>query len=141
MRIPDANVLIHAVNEDSADHRVSRTWLDGALSGAAPIGFAWLALVAVLRIATRPDLLASPLATADALDVIDAWLGAPTAAVLHPGPRHAALMRDLLVAAGAAGNLTNDAHLAALAIEHKATVVTFDSDFGRFPGVRWAEPR
>jgi len=141
VRIPDANVLVYAVNEDSADHRVSRSWLDGALSGAAPVGFAWLALVAFLRIATRPGLLASPLTTADALDVVDAWLGAPTATVLHPGPRHAGLMRDLLVSAGAAGNLTNDAHLAALALEHKATIVTFDSDFGRFPGVRWAEPR
>lgn len=141
MRIPDANVLIYAVNDDSADHRVSKSWLDAALSGAAPVGFAWLALVAFLRIGTRPGLLASPLSTGDALDIVDGWLGAPTATVLHPGPRHAGLMRDLLESAGAAGNLADDAHLAALAIEHKATIVTFDSDFGRFEGVRWAEPR
>jgi predicted nucleic acid-binding protein len=45
-----------------------------------------------------------------------------------------------LAEAGTAGNLVNDAHLAALAVEHDAEVVSFDSDFARFPGVRWRRP-
>jgi predicted nucleic acid-binding protein len=73
------------------------------------------------------------------MDVVDAWLGARSARVLHPGQRHAALFRQMLDTAR--GNLANDAHLAALAAEHRATVVSFDSDFGRFPGVRWERPR
>ena len=46
----------------------------------------------------------------------------------------------LLRSAGVAGNLTTDAHLAALAIEHGATVLSFDRDFARFEGVRWTLP-
>lgn len=37
-------------------------------------------------------------------------------------------------------HLVNDAHLAALAIEHGATLVSFDRDFGRFDGLRHRVP-
>ena len=36
---------------------------------------------------------------------------------------------------GPGGNLTSDAHLAALAIEHGAGLCTFDRDFDRFAGL------
>ena len=71
---------------------------------------------------------------------MDAWLGAGPAVLLHHGPEHARLLRSMLGTTGAAGNLVNDAHLAALATEHKATIVSFDDDFVRFPGVRWERP-
>ncbi len=82
-----------------------------------------------------------PLTSAEAMATVDAWLGARSAQVLHPGPQHARLLTELLEAVGVAGNLVNDAHLAALALEHKAVVVSFDSDFERFPSVRWERPR
>jgi predicted nucleic acid-binding protein len=50
------------------------------------------------------------------------------------------VVTGLLEGVGTGGNLTSDAHLAAIAVEHGATVVTWDSDFGRFPGVRWRTP-
>ena len=68
------------------------------------------------------------------------WIAAPSAHLLHPGERHASILEDLLIASGTAANLVNDAHLAALAIEHRATVVTFDTGFGRFDGVRAKRP-
>ncbi|NMD45782.1 MAG: type II toxin-antitoxin system VapC family toxin, partial [Propionibacterium sp.] len=37
-------------------------------------------------------------------------------------------------------NLVNDAHLAALALEHRAEIVSYDNDFARFEGVRWRRP-
>lgn len=72
-----------------------------------------------------------------ALGVVDEWLSHPRVRILQPGPRHAGILGRLLVAAGTAGNLTNDAHLAALAIEHNAEVGTFDRDFKRFAGLRF----
>ena len=141
MRLVDTNVLVNAVNTGAPSHHTAKHWLDSALSGAAPVGFAWLALIGFVRISTRAAILERPLTSGQALDVVEAWLGARSAAILQPGSQHARHLRALLKTNGAAGNLTNDAHLAAIALEHKATVVTFDSDFARFKGVRWERPR
>ncbi|MBE7325899.1 PIN domain-containing protein [Nocardioides sp. Y6] len=140
MKLVDTNVLLHAINTRSPDHQAAKGWLDRALSGGAPVGFAWLALVAFIRLATHPAIFERPLTAAQAMGQVQAWLAAPTAAVLHPGKDHPQTLARMLAAAGGAGNLTNDAHLAALAAEHKATLVSFDSDFSRFPGLRWERP-
>jgi toxin-antitoxin system PIN domain toxin len=99
-----------------------------------------VALLAFLRLSTRSGIFPAPLAIDDALEVIERWLGHPRAMVIHPGERHAQILGQLLREAGTAGNLTTDAHLAALAIEHGAMIVTFDRDFARFDGVRWTVP-
>ena len=62
------------------------------------------------------------------------------AILIHPGDRHADILFDLLDAAGVAGNLTADAHLAAMAIEHRAELHSTDADMARFPGLRWKNP-
>ncbi len=131
MKLVDANVLLNAINRSTPDHAVAKRWLDDALSGGATVGFAWAALLAVVRLSTRPGLFERPLTTDEATKVVRSWLSAPTAVVLHPGERHLDLLAHLLEAAGTAGNLTSDAHLAALALEHNAEMVTFDADFGR----------
>lgn len=148
MTLVDTNVLIYAVDRKSAHHHAAKHWLDSALSGRAPVGFAWLALIAFIRIMTNPAITARPMSQRQALDVVDAWLAARSAQILHPGARHAALLRSLPGGATeptsgqsvSASKLTNDAHLAAIAAHHKATVVTFDTDFGRFPGITWQRP-
>lgn len=139
MNLVDTSVLVYAVDSSSTRHRIAKHWLDGALSGNAPVGFAWLSLVGFVRLATHPSIAARPLDVGTAMDVVDSWLAARSAQVLHPGHRHASLLRRML-GDGAGANLTDDAHLAALAIEHRAIVVSFDSDFQRFPGVRWQRP-
>lgn len=140
MTLVDANVLLNAINRSAPDHRSAKGWLDHALSGGAPVGFAWAVLLAVVRLATRPGLFPRPLTLAECDAVVRGWLGARSATVLHPGARHLDLLMGLLSQAGTAGNLTSDAHLAALALEHNAVVVTFDADLDRFPGVRWMRP-
>jgi predicted nucleic acid-binding protein len=75
-----------------------------------------------------------------AMDRVDAWLGADPAVVLEPTSDHARPVRTLLATVQTGGNLVNDAHLAALSIEHRCGIVSFDTDFGRFPGVRWQPP-
>ncbi|MCX7619997.1 MAG: type II toxin-antitoxin system VapC family toxin [Acidimicrobiales bacterium] len=141
MKLVDANVLLYAVNVDSERHELSRRWLDSALSGAETVGFAWIVLLAFIRLSTKIGLFPSPLSLDEAMDRVDAWLGAGPAVVVEPTPRHAAIVRDLLRGIGVGGNLVNDAHLAALAVEHRCGIVSFDNDFGRFPGVSWTEPQ
>jgi uncharacterized protein len=140
VRLVDANVLLHAVNGSAPDHRVAKSWLDDAMSGGSPVGLPWSCVLAFIRIATQRRVFPQPLSLDDALDVVDAWLGAPTVAMLHPTSRHHALLAELLREVGVAGKLVSDAHLAALAIEHRATVVSFDADFARFSRVRWERP-
>lgn len=136
MIIPDANVLLHAVNADASQHEAARSWLDGALSGPEDVGFADVAVLAFLRIATSTRVFREPLSIAAACEVLDVWLGSPSAVGLRPGDRHYPRVCELLEGTRAGGSLASDAHLAALALEHDATIGTFDRDLVRFPGVR-----
>lgn len=140
MKLVDANVLVGAVNEASTQHRAARRWLDSALSGLEAIGFTWATLLAFLRVSTHASVFARPLLVTDAVEIAQAWLAQPPALVLSPTARHLELVAGLLREAGTGGNLVNDAHLAALALEYDATVVSFDRDFQRFAGVRLEVP-
>lgn len=140
MRLVDANVLLHSVDSSSPHHEAARAWLDDALSSDLPTGFAWLVLLAFLRVSTNPRLYEQPLSVSEALDHIDRWLAQPHSLIVAPGRRHAALLRTLLEPLGAGGNLTTDAHLAALALEHGAVLCSGDHDFARFRDVRWENP-
>ncbi len=140
MRLVDANLLLYAVDTRSARHAAARSWLEEQLSGEDAIAFAWAPLLAFLRLSTSARVFERPLPPERAFDVVDHWLAQPCAVMVHPGDRHAALMRQLLRPLGTAANLVSDAHLAALAIEHGAELNSCDSDFSRFSGLRWANP-
>jgi hypothetical protein len=140
MILPDVNLLVHAYNLDSPRHPEARAWWERTLSGSAPVGLAWSVALGYVRITTHPRILANPLSAASACAHVEAWLAQPQVMLLHPGERHAAILFDLLRRLGTAGNLTTDAHLAALAIEHQAEVCSTDADFARFPGLRWRNP-
>ncbi len=140
MKLVDANVLLYAVNADADAHERSRRWLDDALSGGDTVAFSWVALLAFLRLSTKVELFPAPLSIDEAMDRVDAWLAARSAVVVEPTIRHAAIVRDLLRVVGMGGNLVNDAHLAALSLEHRCGIVSFDNDFSRFPGIEWSLP-
>lgn len=140
MLIVDANVLIYAVNRRSPDHGRAKRWLSSALIGGESVGFGWTVLLAFLRITTLPGALSKPLPIGAASAVVESWLSTPPAMIVEPTARHLALVVELLENAGTGGNLVADAHLAALALEHDATVVSFDRDFARFEGVRLLRP-
>jgi toxin-antitoxin system PIN domain toxin len=82
----------------------------------------------------------TPLTSDAALDRVESWLERPGVRILEPGPRHLIILRELLEAAGVAGSLTTDAHLAAIAVEHQCELCSNDADFARFPGLRWRNP-
>lgn len=140
MKLPDVNLLLYAIDESSPHHDLARSWLEETLSGTEEVGFAWPVLLGFIRIATNPRVLERPLSPADALDFVDGWLVQPCATVVEPTDRHAARLRELLAPVGTAGNLTSDAHLAALAIEHGAELCSADTDFARFEGLRRHDP-
>ena len=140
MVVVDAHVLLYAVDTASAHHERSRTWLDASMGGAEAVGLAWIALLAFIRVGTNTAILRSPMTADDATGQVEAWLGAPAAVIAEPTARHPGVLRGLLRGTGTAGNLTTDAHLAALAIEHGAEIVSFDRDLARFPGVRHRLP-
>jgi uncharacterized protein len=140
VKLVDANILLYAVDRDSPNHEAARPWLETQLSGPETFAFAWAVLLAFIRLATNPRVFEKPLPGEKALDLVDSWLDQPNATVLHPTDRHSRVLRELLGPLGTAGNLTSDAHLAALAIEHGAELCSGDADFSRFAGVQWTNP-
>lgn len=140
MKVLDANLLLYAVDERSPRHGAARDWVERTLSGSETVGLVWLVLVAFVRISTRPSIFEQPLDVSQALDLVDGWLAQPCTTVLHPTERHSSVMRELLGPLGTAGNLTSDAHVAAVAIEHGAELGSCDHDFSRFAGLRWRDP-
>lgn len=137
MKLPDVNVLVYSVNRSAQYHAAARRWLDDAWDAPGPVVFCWTTLKGFVRLATHPRVMSQPLPISETAQIVRDWLAHPNAQLLEPGPRHAEIFLGLIEKVGAAGNLTTDAHLAALALEHKLTVFTFDHDFGRFPGLRW----
>jgi toxin-antitoxin system PIN domain toxin len=140
MKILDVNLLIYAVNRDSPLHSKAKTWLEQSLVAAEPLGFSWLVILAFVRLTTKPAIFQKPLSPARAFGLMEEWLDQPSARIVQPGQRHFPILRDMLTPLGTAGNLTSDAHLAALAIEHNAQLCSCDNDFARFPGLRWKNP-
>jgi toxin-antitoxin system PIN domain toxin len=140
MILPDVNTLLYAVNRSSEQHATALKAMQQGFDDPRGVAFAWPALLAFLRLSTRIGIFPRPLSVDDALHVIERWLEHPRAQVVHPGEQHAQVLGRLLKTAGTAGNLTTDAHLAALAVEHGATLVSFDRDFARFEGVQWKLP-
>ena len=140
MILVDANLLIYAVNLSAPQHERARAWLEETLSGTTSVGLPWVCLLAFVRITTRPGILARPLQAEEAMDFVQSWLNQPFVDPLAPREGHWPILRNLLRVTGASGNLTSDAHVAALAIEYGAIIYSADYDFKRFPGVSHVNP-
>ena len=133
-------VMLYAYHPDAAQHEASRRWLEAELSGTQLVRFAWHTLWAFLRIATSPRVFERPLSVAEAAAVVSSWLERPTVGILEPGEEYWRILQRLMQDGQATGALVMDAALAALAIEHGATLHTTDRDFGRFAGLAWKNP-
>lgn len=140
MIIVDVNLLVYAVNTLSSHHRAAKTWWEDVLSRGETIGLPWNTVLGFIRLTTRSGIGMTPVPIGEAFDVVEDWLKVPTVSIIEPGARHLLILRTLLMQARAAGNLTPDAHLAALAIEHNAELCSSDRDFAKFRGLRWRDP-
>ena len=139
MTLVDLNVVLYAVNSAAARHVEARTWWESAVSGDEPVGLAWSVITGFLRLSTHPSVLPRPLTVEQACRRVNRWLAQPTVRLVRETEEHWRHLERLLSETGTGGNLTSDAHLAALAISHGATLVSFDNDFARFPHLRWTK--
>ena len=140
MILVDANLLLYANDSVSPFHDRSRRWLQAALTGSQLLRFTWVTLWAFLRISTNPRVFEYPLSIAEATEVVASWLDQPIAGILEPGERHWEILKELVQSGQVSGPLVMDAALAAIAIEHGATLQTTDRDFARFPGLQFVNP-
>jgi uncharacterized protein len=138
--IPDVNLLLYAHFDVFAQHEPARAWWQGLLSDDHEVGLPTMVVFGFVRVATNRRVFKPPMTVVDALAAVEGWLARPNVRVLVPGPRHIELAFELLRAARSAGDLTTDAQIAALALEHQAELHSNDSDFARFSGLRWIDP-
>jgi toxin-antitoxin system PIN domain toxin len=140
MILIDANLLLYAYDPRAAEHAAAKAWFETVLSGRSLVRFAWLSLWAFIRISTNVRVFERPLTIVEATGLVTSWLEQPVAGILEPGERHREVLRALAVDGQATGPVVMDAVLAAIAIEHGATLQTTDRDFSRFPGLFWENP-
>ena len=140
MILVDANLLLYANDPGSPQGDASRRWLQTVLAGPQLVRFAWLTLWAFLRISTNPRVFEHPLSMTEAEELVSSWLAQPVAGTLEPGDRHWEILKGLTQSGQTVGPLVMDAALAAIAIEHGATLYTTDRDFARFAGLRCINP-
>jgi uncharacterized protein len=140
MKLLDANVLLYAYNADSPHHAAARTWLQSAFNAEETIGLPWQTVFAFVRIATNPRAVPRPLAGDEACDIVSQWLARPNVTVVDPGQRFWEIFRKQVSEARVSGPLISDAALAALCVEHGATLYSTDKDFRRFRGLTLVDP-
>lgn len=140
MILVDANLLLYAVNDDLPQHGPARAWLEAIMSGSEVVGLPWVVLLAFLRITTSRRIFERPLMVEQAVEYVEEWLKQPVVRAVTPSSGHWAILRNLLLHSGTGGNLTTDAHIAALALEQGYAVYSTDNDFKRFPGLQHVNP-
>ncbi len=140
MILVDANLLLYAYDVGSREHHRAAHWLEQVLSKAGIVGLSWETILAFLRITTTPKIWSKPLELDEAVATVNGWLARPNVAIVNPAEQHWQILTSLLPRSRVRGSLVMDAHLAALAIEHGATLCTNDRDFARFPGLRVEYP-
>ena len=140
MIIPDLNLLVYAYNDGAPFHDSARRWWEGLVNGVERIGIPWVVSTGFVRLMTHPKVLEHPLGPDEAVEFVGEWFRFPRVTPVNPGAEHLAHFRRSLNAAGVGANLVTDAHIAALAMEYQAEVHSNDTDFSRFPGLRWSNP-
>ncbi len=140
MIVPDANLLLYAYDSDSRFHRAAALWWQRCLSGSETVGLCTVVLFAFVRVGTSSRAFAEPLSIEEAAGHVRSWLERSITELLVAEEADTVQALAWLEAAGAGGNLTTDAQIAAIASRHRAVIHTADLDFQRFPGVRSHNP-
>lgn len=140
MILLDVNVLVTAMREDAPRHREVKAFVESLRQSSEAFGVSDLVLSGVLRVLTHPRVFSPPTPQKAAREFVEAIRSTSNVIIVSPGDRHWELFMLLVEESGAIGNLVSDAWHAALAIEHGCEWVTSDTDFSRFPGLRWRKP-
>jgi len=140
MICPDVNLLLYACFPRFPDHAAAKTWWDDVLSGSQRVCLGHVVALGFIRISTSPRVFETPLTIDQSLRVVDSWLNQPNVELLGPARHHWDHLKRMLRAGKVGGNLTTDAHIAALALDYGLVVYSNDADFSRFPTVKCVNP-
>lgn len=140
MILVDSNLLLYAHNSAAEEHQKAKRWLEGVFSGHEPVALSWFVILAFLRLTTNRKVFPHPLSRAEARLAVSRWLERSQSVIIDPGENHWTILQQTMSVAKVSGPLVMDAHLAALAIEHGATLYTTDRDFARFPRLKFKNP-
>ncbi len=140
MITPDANLLLYAYNSDAPQHPTAQRWLEDQLSSPGLFGLSWQVITAFLRISTNHRAFQTPFSLDEAMGIVDELVVCPNTHILVPTENHWGILRSLITEGQTTAALMMDAHLAALAIEHGATLATTDRDFTRFSNLKIENP-
>ena len=140
MIIPDINLLLYTYDTESPFHKKAAKWWAECLSGTEPVGLAAVVAFGFVRVGTSARVFRRPMTPGQAAGHVRSWMAQPVAQLLGTDDGHVERVLESLERVGTAGNLVTDAQIAAAAIEHDAVVHTSDTDFLRFPGLRWLNP-
>ena len=140
MILVDTNILLYAEDKLSLLHEEARQWWDAQLSGESPVCLCWPILASFIRIGTNRQIFIKPLTMKQAIIRVQSWIDQPCVRLINPTESHWQIFQTMLLDGQAKANLVADAHLAALAIEHGCVLYSTDSDFSRFPKLKWKNP-
>jgi toxin-antitoxin system PIN domain toxin len=140
MILPDVNLLLYAHNRADPRHELAREWWEDQLNSSQPVALCWVAVNGFIRISTHPRIFENPVKAKKAAAYVREWLGQSNVILIEPGLSFPDIYLGYIEQLGASGNLTTDAYLAALAVEHQAELQSTDDDFERFSGLRWRNP-
>jgi toxin-antitoxin system PIN domain toxin len=140
VKLVDANILLYAYDSDSTRHAACRDWLEVVFNDEEMIALPWQTILAFVRIATNSRAVRRPLTGPDACDIVGSWLERQNVVVLDAGERFWEIFQGLMGEAQVSGPLVTDTALAALALEHGATLYSTDRDFRRFRGLKLLDP-
>ena len=140
MILVDTNILLYAEDRLSPRHEEARQWWDAQLSGESPVCLCWSILTSFIRVSTNRQIFKKPLTMKQAIMRVQSWIDQPCVRLIHPTESHWQIFQIMLLEGQTMANLVVDAHLAALAIEHGCILYSTDSDFSRFPKLKWKNP-
>jgi hypothetical protein len=140
MIVPDINLLIYTYDSSSPHHQKAAAWWSACMHGNEEIGLFSVVVFGFVRLSTHPKVFQSPLTIAEASSRVESWLKRPHVRIIDPSPHHVTDVLALLQHAGTGGNLTTDAQIAALTQQEKAVLHSNDTDFLRFPNMRYHNP-
>lgn len=133
MKLLDVNVLVNAFRPDAPQHDASFDFLSSGRDGLEPIVVLPEVAVGFVRVVTHPRIFAKPDDAATAMAALDAWCTSPVMRIQEAGAGRWLAFASIMAAHSLTGNDVHDGLLAAAAIDLKATLVTADRGFTRFP--------
>ena len=129
--LPDANVWLALVDENHSHHeRAVAYWQD---QSSPEIAFCRVTSLAFLRLSTHPKVLSRPLENQDAWDIYRRYRTEARVGFINDAPEVDADFMVLSRDNDVPHRLWTDCYLAALALYRNCRVVSFDTDFNRFP--------